>query len=428
MVTCRSRGMNDLSLHVEKPRVTSSSVKKTALVLLSLAHSAAAELIARFETDKGNIDVVLQYETAPQAVANLITLSQGTRARLDPASGAPTFKPLYVGEKFFRIGNNDFSKFAQTGSGSGTNSGITGFTFKDEFTPTLKHEGYTLSMANSGPNTNSGQIFFTGNISIPSYDPRHPIVGLVLDAESRAIVDEIINAGENNSMINAVGIERTDQSAIDFDEHSQGLPNLYKPEGKLFVTKNEFTRFNLLPAATTGDVVRAFRSTNLVDWEAASETHVGISTGAIAVPALTDITLDDAGSDSAFYNITVASHPGAVAPSTLQSRSLEITLGQNSYRFDFDNSGTGGTVTCTPAGEETVSGTFSVFDFTSSAHNFLVITDSLSIASASIPRYLQIRFGADTATNSLVSGHQLSFFWVGRWAEYPPGSATITRQ
>ncbi|MGB6222406.1 MAG: peptidylprolyl isomerase [Haloferula sp.] len=403
-------------------------MKLATIIHLSLAGIATADLIARFETDRGDIDVILQYETAPQAVANLITLSQGTRARLDPASGAPTFKPLYVGEKFFRTGNNDFSKFAQTGSGTGTNSGSTGFTFKDEFTPTLKHEGYTLSMANSGPNSNSGQIFFTGNITIPSYDPRHTILGLVLDEDSRAVVDEIINAGDNNSMINTVSIERTDQAAIDFDEHAQGLPTLYKPEGKLFVTKNESTRFNLLPAATTGDVVRAFRSTDLINWETTNTAHVGISTGAIAVPALTDIILDDASFDSAFYNITVASHPGAVAPSSLRSRSLEITLGGNAYRFDFDNSGAGGTVACTPSSGEPVSGPFSVFDFASGAHNVFVITDSLSIASPSIPRYLQIRFGADSATNSLVSGHQLSYFWVGSWAEYPPGTATITRQ
>ena len=41
-----------------------------------------------------------------------------------------------------------------------------GCTFKDEFS--RKHERHTLSMANSGPNTNAGQFFIT-------YEATHPM-------------------------------------------------------------------------------------------------------------------------------------------------------------------------------------------------------------------------------------------------------------
>lgn len=81
-----------------------------------------------------------------------------------------------------------------TGSGTGGQS-IWGHEFKDEFVPTLKHDRpYTLSMANSGPNSNGSQFFIT--VCPCSWlDNKHTIFGRIY--KGMEVVQNIANAKTN---------------------------------------------------------------------------------------------------------------------------------------------------------------------------------------------------------------------------------------
>uniref|UniRef100_A0A1I7X6D8 Peptidyl-prolyl cis-trans isomerase n=1 Tax=Heterorhabditis bacteriophora TaxID=37862 RepID=A0A1I7X6D8_HETBA len=87
----------------------------------------------------------------------------------------------YKGNIFHR-NIKDF--MVQTGDPTGTGKGgdsIWGGPFEDEFVPELKHDARgTLSMANSGPNSNKSQ-FFISYAKQPHLDLKYTIFGRVID-------------------------------------------------------------------------------------------------------------------------------------------------------------------------------------------------------------------------------------------------------
>jgi cyclophilin family peptidyl-prolyl cis-trans isomerase len=118
---------------------------------------------AEIETEYGTITVRLFAERAPTTVNNFVFLAR---------------EGYYDGITFHRV-IPDF--MVQAGDPSGTGSGGPGYTFEDEFDPTLGHDRVgTLSMANSGPNTNGSQFFIT--LAPTTWlDDRHTVFGRVID-------------------------------------------------------------------------------------------------------------------------------------------------------------------------------------------------------------------------------------------------------
>ena len=404
------------------------------VILIALISPLQAELLAQFQTSLGNVVVELQYQKAPQAVANFITLAEATRTRIHPLTGAVIRSPLYIGEKFFRVVNDPSFKIAQTGSGTGTNSGGPGFAFRDEFDPTLTHVPYVLSMANSGPNTNGSQIFFTGNTSIPSLNNVHTIFGLITDSASRSVIDAILAAGSGGSTITGLTFSRTDAAAIAFDEHAQRLPVVSSPGGYLTVNAGVSAAWHLSPAMTTGAIFHAFRSTTLAtgSWSelASARLHVGLSPTLIA-PSVDSALLDNAAAPKAFYNLCVVQHPDSVAPSTLANRTVTTALGNNSLAFAFDTSGGAGTMTYTPAVGSATGGTFVTVNPntglpsppTSDGHSIMFTADSVGFNI----RYFWVKSGCDTATNTTISCRHSTQTYNFGWQPFASGSATISR-
>ncbi|MDE3155169.1 MAG: peptidylprolyl isomerase [Acidobacteriota bacterium] len=133
---------------------------------------------ALFTTSEGNFRIKLFAEEAPKTVANFVGLATGTKEWTDPASGKKVKRPLYDNTVFHRVIDGFM---IQGGDPLGTGVGGPGYTFADEFHPSLRHgrEGL-LSMANRGPNTNGSQFFITLDAT-PWLDNRHAIFGEVVE-------------------------------------------------------------------------------------------------------------------------------------------------------------------------------------------------------------------------------------------------------
>jgi peptidyl-prolyl cis-trans isomerase A (cyclophilin A) len=138
----------------------------------------ATSVYARFETTMGTFTIKLFDQEAPKTVENFVGLAEGTKEWTDPRTNETVRKPYYDGIVFHRV----IAGFMiQGGDPLGQGIGGPGYSFDDEFHPTLRHtEAGTLSMANSGPNTNGGQFFITLGPT-PHLDDRHSVFGKVVE-------------------------------------------------------------------------------------------------------------------------------------------------------------------------------------------------------------------------------------------------------
>jgi peptidyl-prolyl cis-trans isomerase B (cyclophilin B) len=139
---------------------------------------------AAIVTNKGAIRLELYADKAPKTVANFEKLAA---------------KGFYDGLKFHRV-IPDF--MIQGGCPEGTGQGGPGYTFDDEFHPSLKHDSPgILSMANAGPNTNGSQFFIT-HVPTPWLDGKHSVFGKVIEGM------DVVNAIQQGDVMEKVTVAK----------------------------------------------------------------------------------------------------------------------------------------------------------------------------------------------------------------------------
>ncbi|KAL3689684.1 hypothetical protein R1sor_015993 [Riccia sorocarpa] len=135
--------------------------------------AAKTSKFAVMNTTKGVITLEMFAKDAPKTVENFVKHSE---------SGYYNGLTFHRVIKGFMIQGGD-----PKGDGTGGES-IWGGKFKDEFQPGLKHEPFTLSMANSGRDSNGSQFFIT-TVGTPHLDNKHSVFGRVVRGQD--VVREI---------------------------------------------------------------------------------------------------------------------------------------------------------------------------------------------------------------------------------------------
>ena len=174
-------------------------------------------LYAVIDTKKGDIVIKLEYKKVPMTVANFVGLVEGELNMDDPGEN------FYEGLNFHRVIDNFM---IQGGCPKGDGTGGPGYSFPDEFDPSLRHDGPgVLSMANAGPGTNGSQFFIT-HVKTPWLNDKHSVFGRVVEGQ------DVVNSIRQGDKINTIRIERIGEDAQKFVVTKQIFSDLVENAAK----------------------------------------------------------------------------------------------------------------------------------------------------------------------------------------------------
>ena len=184
-----------------------ASVQNTASATTSAEPQAAVQvpvpttsdnklaMQATFHTTKGDVTIEFLGADAPNTVANFTKLAK---------------EGFYNGTKFHRVisgfmiqGGDPLSKDDAMSARWGT--GGPGYQFADEIHANNRNAVGTISMANSGPNTNGSQ-FFINTADNNFLDPKHTVFGKVTAGLEVVKAIESTPTGQNDRPVEAMVI------------------------------------------------------------------------------------------------------------------------------------------------------------------------------------------------------------------------------
>lgn len=378
------------------------------VVLSALAWEPAdAALEVDFITNRGTITATMDYQKAPKAVANLIGLATAARSHVDPVTGAVLRSPFFDGASFFKVVNNAGAKTIETGSPLDVEGVGPGYSFADEFDPSLTHVPYVLSMSNSGPNTNGSCFSITGNVTMASRDGFHTVFGRVTSTVSRAVIDAILAAGPGTSHVQSVTVRRTDAGALAFDANAAGLPLARAVDSPLLVQPG--VSVSWAGSQPAFSVLRAHASRDLVNWAPHFRNMAGLDD---AVPT-SPLFVDDAAFSSRFYQFSLVEYPGAKGRSSMAGRTLTIdSPGVGSIIYQFNAAGDGGAYSniVFPGDPPFYSGTFTVAASQAPVfepYSFRILLYANGLGGSP---YNLIRGGYDAVSAGKVTGRHVTLF------------------
>jgi peptidylprolyl isomerase/peptidyl-prolyl cis-trans isomerase B (cyclophilin B) len=193
LVACREAKMNPTQSPVPFPSESSTPstpVSPTATPTPTVSTTTPTTATASFplvtmETDKGTIEFILYPDTAPNTVANFISLAK---------------KGFYDGLTFHRV-VADF--MIQGGDPNGDGSGGPGYRIKAEFNGRQHLEG-TVAMARADDPDSAGSQFYICLTPQPSLDGKYTVFGQVTNGLS------VVHAIQQGDKILKVTLIRAD--------------------------------------------------------------------------------------------------------------------------------------------------------------------------------------------------------------------------
>ncbi|GAA6024779.1 hypothetical protein JCM11491_000779 [Sporobolomyces phaffii] len=186
---------------------------------------------ARMKTNYGDLNLELYAERAPRTCYNFLKLAQEGK---------------YQNIKFHRLIPGFMLQGGDpTGTGRGGES-IWGKPFEDEYNVrnALKHDQRgTLSMANSGPNTNGSQFFLTFRERCPHLDGKHTVFGrLVGGQEVLSKLERVPIDPATDRPLKPVILQDVQVFGDPFEEYKQRLSRRLKREEEERLGRNEKER------------------------------------------------------------------------------------------------------------------------------------------------------------------------------------------